>query len=29
MILFWRKAVAADPSLRLFSLKALPAESRY
>jgi hypothetical protein len=27
MILFWRKAVAADPSLRLFSLKALPAES--
>jgi Gpi18-like mannosyltransferase len=27
-ILLWRKAVVADPTLRLFSLKTLPARSR-
>jgi uncharacterized membrane protein len=26
MILFWKKAAAADPSLRLFSLKTLPSK---
>jgi len=28
MILFWRKAVAADPTLRLFSLQTMSAKSR-
>jgi uncharacterized membrane protein len=28
MILLWRKALKADPTLSLFSLKTLPAESR-
>lgn len=28
MVLLWRKAVISDPTLRLFSLRTLPAESR-